>query len=155
MNTYHYFNERKEMMANLEERKIEAISRLKSLNLHPSVLKTFEDEDRIFYSEGTQLGGILYWLDNNPEWVEKVKEIEEEYNITCYHVIHNKTSFGELLSLLYVSEHEDEWDFDRADLEPGDLMRPIAYVLNLDIPEYSEFGSIGIREMAGGLIRTA
>ena len=77
---------------------------------------------------------------------------EEEYNAVVYHVIHSHTNFGELLSLLYVSEHEEEWEYDREDLEEGIA---VAYVENLTYWDCSEMGSIGIEPRNGGLARTA
>ena len=55
------------------------------------------------------------------------------------------------LALLYVSAEEEEWELDREDLE-GRV--PLAYVANLDAPDCSELGSIGIAPANGGLVRT-
>lgn len=127
--------------------KQEAIHRMKMLNLHGNVLREFEQEDRLNMSE---YGGFLYWLDSDQQAV--VDEFEAEWNALVYHVIHSYTSIGEMLTLLYVSNYPEEWEYDRLDLADG---YPLAYVKNLDDPYLSEIGSVGIECRIGGLIRTA
>jgi len=127
--------------------KQEALERMKMLKLHENVIREFEKEDLINLSEH---GGILYWLDDKQK--EYVARFEREHNAVVYHVIHNYTEFGELLAFLYVSSHEEEWEYDRDDLKDG---YALAYVENLDDPCFSEFGSIGIKPQFGGLCRTA
>ena len=80
-----------------------------------------------------------------------VKRFEEKYNAVVYHVIHNYTEFGELYSLLYVSQHENEWDYDKDDIRDNIAL---CYVVNKDEENFSEFGSIGIKPQFGGVIRT-
>lgn len=130
-----------------QEQKIEAIKRMKLLKLHENPIREFEEEGRLNLSEN---GGILYWLDEKQQ--EYVKEFETKYNALVYHVIHDFTEFGELLSFLYVSDSEDEWEYDLDDLKQG---YPYVYVKNLDDDMCSEFGSIGIKPRCGGIVRTA
>ena len=82
---------------------------------------------------------------------EFVKEFEEKYNAIVYHIIHNYTEFGELYSLLFVSQHKEEWDWDNEDIKNNIAM---VYVKNIDEDAFSEFGSIGIKSQFGGLVRT-
>ena len=100
----------------MEELKIkqkqEAIERMKMLKIYSQAIKEFEKENVINVSEH---GGILFWLDDEQQ--EMVKRFEEKYNAVVYHVIHNYTEFGELYSLLYVSQHETEWDYDKDDIK--------------------------------------
>ena len=58
---------------------------------------------------------------------------------------------GRMYSLLYVSKHTEEWESDRADIQKE---RVFVYVVNKDMPDFSEFGTIGIRPSFGGVIRT-
>jgi hypothetical protein len=127
--------------------KQEAIHRMKMLNLHGNVLREFEQEDRLNMSE---YGGFLYWLNSDQQAI--VDEFEAAWNALVYHVIHSYTSIGEMLTLLYVSNYPEEWEYDRLDLAEG---YPLAYVKNLDDPYLSEIGSVGIECRIGGLIRTA
>lgn len=128
------------------EQKLEAISRMKKLDIYTQAIKEFEKENVVNKSEH---GGILYWLDEKEQ--EMVKAFEEEHNALVYHLIHNYTEFGELYSLLYVSEHKEEWGYDNDDLKHNICL---AYVKNLDEDAFSEFGSIGIKSQYGGLVRT-
>lgn len=134
----------------MEELKIkqkqEALSRMRMLDIYYPAIKEFEKENVINVSEH---GGILFWL--NDEQQEMVKQFEEKYNAIVYHVIHNYTEFGELYSLLYVSQHEEEWDYDRDDIKHN---ISLSYVVNINEESFSEFGSIGIRPQFGGLVRT-
>lgn len=134
---------------------LEALERMKRINFLPEVVKDFEKNHRIYYSERTPLGGILYWLDNNPEWVELVKQIEEKYGILVYHITHEYTEFGELLDLMCVSSYEEGWSYEREDLDNknGNEFYSFCYALNLDYPEFSEFGTVVMREGSGGLVR--
>ena len=94
--------------------------------------------------------GANYWIEENQK--EIIKQFEEEYNALVYFVIRSYTEFGTLDSFLYISDHEEEWKSDYEDIIDGYVY---AYVYNYDVPEYSEIGSIAVRERFGGLIRTA
>ena len=135
------------MKVTIEEKKTEALERMKMLNLYPNIIREFEKDNILNLSEN---GGFLYWLDDQQK--ECVSEFETEHNALVYHVIHNYTEFGELLTFLYVSDSKDEWGYDRADLKDG---YACAYVKNLDEEAFSEFGSIAFRQQFGGLVRTA
>lgn len=127
------------------EQKQEAIARMKTLNLHPNAIKEFEQEGKLNLSEG----GILYWLSEQQKAV--VEKFEKEYDALVYHVIHNFTAFGELLTCLYVSASSEEWELDREDLKED---YAVAYVENLTDPFCSEIGGVGIKPKFGGVIRT-
>jgi len=134
-------------MENLKlEQKQEALNRMKKLDIYFQAIKEFEKENIINKSEH---GGMLYWLDEKEQ--EFVKEFEEKYNAVVYHIIHNYTEFGELYSLLFVSQHKEEWDWDNEDIKNNIAM---VYVKNIDEDAFSEFGSIGIKSQFGGLVRT-
>ena len=135
------------MNITVEIKKQEALRRMKQLKLHENCINEFEKDGVINKSEN---GGILYWLEDNEK--EIVKEFEKEYDSTVYHVIYNDTEFGELLTLFYVSDYEEEWEMDRDDLNEG---YACAYVKNVTYDELSEFGSICFRPRYGGLVRTA
>ena len=134
-------------MENLKiEQKLEAIKRMKKLDIYTQVIKEFEKDNVLNKSES---GGILFLLDENEK--KMVKEFEEKYNATVYHLIHNYTEYGELYSFLFVSQYKDDWDYDNEDLNNN---RSLVYVKNIDEDAFSEFGTIGIKSQFGGLIRT-
>ncbi len=129
------------------KQKQEAIERMKMLKLSDNIIREFEKEGIINMSEN---GGFLYWLDSDDQAI--VDEFQTEHNALVYHVIHSYTEFGELYALLYVSDDEDEWGYDKDDIKSGCAL---AYVKNVTDDWCSEFGSIGIRPQYGGLVRTA
>lgn len=137
------------MNVSKETKKTEAINRMKVLDLYKDYIKTFKDRDEIFMSEMT--GGV-YEFSANTELVNKVKEFEAEYNALVYHVIHTFTQFGELYNFLYVSDHQEEWEMDNADIAEG---YALAYVWNKTDEWCSEFGSIGVKGFLGGIIRVS
>lgn len=130
-----------------EAQKAEAIARMKMLKLHKNVLREFRDEDKVNLSENK---GILYWLDEKQR--SYVADFEARYGVLVYHIIHDYTEFGELLSFLYVSKYRSEWEYERRDLANGVAD---AYVKNVTDEECSEFGAIRFETRFGGLVRTA
>lgn len=130
-----------------EEKKKEAVARMKDWGIYAPIIKQFEKDDLV--SESVPPLGACYWL--NEEQLARVREFEERYDALVYHVIHSYTSIGEMESYLYVSDYPEEWEKDREDIAVG---RQLVYVVNKDMPDCSEFGSIGIMlTMAAGLRR--
>ena len=142
----------------------EAKRRLKALNVMDNVIKDV-DNGVVYYSERTCVSmppldpfGALFWLRNEPEWEKIVKKVEEDFGIFVYALTHEHTGFGECLTMLFVPEDTETWEMDYEDVtskgEDGSSI-VMAYVYNLSNPIFSEFGSVGIKEAGGGLIRTA
>lgn len=131
-----------------EEKKAEAIARMKAWGICGPIVKQFEDKDLV--AESVPPVGACFWLKG--EQLKRVREFENENNALVYHVIHSFTEFGEMESYLFVGDHPEEWEMDRADLKAG---QQFAYVLNHDMPDDSEFGSVGVAlTAAAGLKRT-
>lgn len=137
----------------------EAEARLRMLveaGMLQSVLADFREEGRLYVSERAvyfgEAVGVLYWADQYPEVMRAVERAEQELGCVVYHVTRERTWVGELLDLFCVSEHEEEWEMDREELSQG---CSLAYVVNLDDETCSEFGGIGFRAAAGGIVRTA
>ena len=137
------------MNVSMENKKAEAIKRMKALDLYKPYINLFEKDNKIFLSEMT--GGV-YEFDDDEELNAKVKAFEAEHDALVYHVIRTMTQFGELYNFLYVSDYEEEWEMDNADIADGYAM---AYVWNKTDEWCSEFGSIGVRGKFGGIVRTA
>lgn len=135
--------------------KTEATHRLQLLEklykMHPNVLKEFTSDETIYYSEriNKSFAGILYWLNNKQEYVKAVKEIEDRYNVYVYHCILSHTEFGDALDMLFVSSASEEWEQELEDLETG-YVESYCYVFDGDS---SEFGTIKIKNINGGLVR--
>lgn len=135
------------MNVSRENKKVEAINRMKGLELFAPCIKAFKDRNEVQLSEMT---GGLYEFSGNEELTAKVKEFEQEYNALVYHVIHTYTQFGELYNFLYVSDYEEEWEMDQDDIKDNYVM---CYVLNKDDDWCSEFGTIAVKQKFGGLVR--
>lgn len=126
---------------------------LLEMGLWDEVAQKFDEKGTICVSEGRRLVGICgvnYAIDWIPEYNAVKEKFEEEYDCFVYYSLLTQTSFGELLSLLFVPRCEENWENDRRELKEG---CPLAYVWNFE-EEYGEIGSIGIRMAIGGLVRT-
>lgn len=129
-----------------EAKKQEAIKRLKALGIISNAIGQFKSSDTVMVSE-PPMGG-LYWL--NDEEKEMVRQFEEENDALVYMVVRAFTNFGKMDALLFVSDYDEEWEIDNENIEDGIVM---SYVVNHDMPDCSEFGSIAVRPMFGGLVR--
>lgn len=131
-----------------QEKKAEAIRRMKKWGLFPEVIAQFERHDRV--NESTPPFGACFWV--RPQQLERIREFEQKHNGLVYHVIHSYTDIGEMESYLYVNDYPEEWDIDNADIADG---CQLAYVYNVSEPDLSELGSIGVKlSPAAGLQRT-
>lgn len=131
----------------MENKKVEALKRMKVLGLFGPCIKSFDKHNEVQLTEPT---GGLYEFSDDTELNAKIKEFEEQYNALVYHVIHTYTQFGELYSFLFVSDYEEEWEMDNEDIKDGYV---IAYVWNKTDDWMSEMGSIVVQERFGGLVR--
>ena len=134
----------------------EALQRMKKLNLLDDIIKQFKAHGTILKSENLRMQNssnripILYELSDQE--ADFVREWEEDSGNMVYHVIQNRMEFGLCYSFLYVSNDTEEWGYEQADLDEG---FPLVYVLNADIPDFSEYGTIGIKPLYGAVLRTA
>ena len=134
-------------MTSYEDKRVEAISRMKKIGLFNEVILLFEKSGEVLQSEPPF--GACYELSD--EQKERVRQFEEEHDALVYHIIHEFTNFGELENFLYVSNFPEEWKLDRVDIRDE---RVIAYVYNVD-GGFADMGSIGIElTSAAGLKRT-
>ncbi len=134
------------MKVSREEKKIEAIKRLKAMGVIPDAINQFKESDTVMVSENPY--GFLYWL--NDEQKKLVSDFESEHNGLVYLVNLCNTEFGKLLSLFYVSDYKEEWEMDNEDIAEGYAM---VYCINLDWPDGSEFGTIAFKSINGGVKR--
>ena len=71
------------MNVSRENKKVEAIKRMKTLNIYSEAIRQFKDEDIVMVSE-PPFGG-LYWL--NDEEKRMVADFEAEHNALVYMVV--------------------------------------------------------------------
>ena len=130
-----------------EEKKEEAIRRMKKLRIWSQAISEFKKHDVILVTEPPV--GAVYTLE--PELQEEVKKFEEEHNAVVYIVVRAFTNFGKMDSMLFVSDYPEEWELDNEDIGDGIVL---TYTVNWDNPDCSEMGSICVRPtVAGGLER--
>ena len=144
-----------EKPATPEEMKEEAVRRMKVMGILDQTIDQFKAGLKS-YSERTPLGGILYWIDNNPEWAEMVAKFERDNDVLVYHATHEVMSFYgdrmEFLSCLYVGKNKSEWEYEFC--KDGENEFYIGgYCFNLTYPDCTEFGSSAFRNVSGGLVR--
>lgn len=136
------------MLVSIEEKKREAVARMKQLGIFDQTIKQFEDDAYISRSEPPF--GAYYWVEGDE--LEEIRRFETEYNALVYTVIRTYFKDGTIMdSYLYVSDHPEEWEDDREDIE---YKEPFVYVVNHKDPDFSEFGKIRVKlSIADGLIR--
>ena len=132
------------------EQKIEkSIELLKQLNIYKPYINGFKNNptNNVCYFEF--YGG--YWVYQHKDVLDKMLEIEKEYNCKVYAITHEMTGFGECYSFMIVTDYKREWK----DLlvKDDNTYYAFAYVLNKDCEWCSEFGTIGVKCFGGGLKR--
>ena len=137
------------MQTTKEQRKEQAVKFLNMLDIYKPYIKGFTENDRVCLFEG--YGG--FWVEQEPEIYEKMKQIEEKYDCTVYAITHEYLEFGECYDFLIVTNYKEEWN----DLVYKGMRDFVAfsYVWNKDDDTCSEFGSIGVRSFGGGIMRVA
>lgn len=128
-----------------QEIKNECLTRMEILNLSYKCKQAFKG-GKVWLSENI---GALYELnEKEQEIVDNFEKENKGYKV--YHLIHNITDFGELYNIFYVGTDKEEWEQDKQDLREN---YAFVYVYNNTDNWCSEFGTIGIRQNIGGLIR--
>lgn len=141
------------MLANQQTRKEQrelAIQLLKKLDIYKPYIKGFKDDDLICFFEN--YGG--YWTFQEPKIQNKIQELEEK-GVMVYAVTHEFTEFGELYDFLIIPSNKEDWD-DLVTLS-DDIHKfyAFAYVWNVDDDCCSEYGTITVKSLYGGLKQIA
>lgn len=137
------------MKISIEEKKAEAISRMKMLGIFPETIRQFEEDGKVSISEPPF--GMFDWAGDKD--LELIRRFEEEHDALVYVVIRSYTTIGKMDSYLFVGDYQEEWEGDREAIRhPGDGV--FAYVYNHGAPVCSELGDIGVAvTSAAGLKR--
>ena len=142
---------REEAMIPVEEKKTEAIRRMKKLNYFSQSINAFRRSGYVMINEPPF--GAHYYTHDDVNLQKKIKEFEEENNALVYAVVRAFTTLGQMDSLLFVEDYREEWEYFDEDVKYGTVM---SCTINWDDDRCSEFGSIGFKNtIAGGLQRTA
>ena len=120
---------------------------MNKLNIYKPYIHGFETDNKVCFFEN--FGG--FWAYQEPELMDKIKEIEKTYNVLVYAVTHEYLEFGECYDFLYIPDYKNEWKY--ALIPQKDIFYSYAYVWNKTDDFCSEFGTIGIRSFGGGIKR--
>ena len=132
-----------------EEKKIKGIELLNKLGIYKPYIKGFEKNNDVCYFEN--FAG--FWAYQEPELIDKIKEIEKKYDCIVYAITHEYTEFGELYDFLLVTDYKREWN--NLVYSQGNTFYTFAYVWNKDDNWCSELGTIGVQSFGGGIKRIA
>ncbi len=123
--------------------KEEALRRMRLLDMWENVVNDFDSNGTVYMSE---TAGIVYDLNNDAK--KAVKKVTDD-GMLAYAVIRQNTTFGEVYTVLYVSTRTDEWIYE-IPTNKGWLM---SYVYNASCDDMSEYGSVQVKQVSGGLVR--
>lgn len=135
-----------ERKISMEEQKKEAIVRMDLLGINSRSVEVYDNCDIIpFFITGTEetLLGVSHYEH------ELICTFEEDCNALVYCIVYCESPFGKMVSLLFVSDELGEWAMDRNGIKNGHVM---AWVENLNHPQYSEFGMIAVRTTKEGAL---
>lgn len=127
---------------------------LREMGLWGEVIRIWNDSQTVCVSEAQRVMEVCdvnFTFNEMPEMKHIKEKFEADYGYTVYYGIYSETSCCKMLTLLFVSSYEKEWEDDQTDLKE---VYSIAYVWNM-YDELGEIGSVGIKMATGGLVRVA
>ncbi len=116
------------------------------------VVKMYENDELCVSEANSVFGevcGVIIPVKNKPKYKGVMEDGELSLYGTPYFAIAQNTSFGLMLSVLYISSDESQWPCEREYLSEK---APYAYVYNFD-EDFGEIGSIYYDMFNGGPIR--
>lgn len=119
----------------------EVMLRMKKFDLWKPVIDRYKKDKGLFMSMG---GGMLYDLNDRAK--EAAQKVIDEYGYIPYHIIYNELDGMPMYSVLYVSNHPEEWVYERP--QDGGYLTAAVDGFNF------EFGEIKVESANGGLVRT-
>lgn len=137
------------MNTTIEQRKEKATELMTKLGIYKPYIKGFKEQNQVCFYENY----AGFWAYQENELEDKIKEIESKHNCTVYAITHEYTEFGELYDFLIVTDYVEEWE--NLVCTEGNTHYAFAYVWNKDDDWCSEFGTIGVKSLGGGIKRVA
>lgn len=124
-----------------------AVDMMRLLKVSDVCIDELTNNNKIYVSDFTGMHPV-----SHKELMKKISDIESEYDIFVYHVIHSITRFGELYSFLYINNCYSDFnkEFNHEMLDHSIVK---AYVWNRSDEICSEFGLVKVAEKNGALIR--
>ena len=127
-----------------DRQKAEALNRMRLMGLREDAIQDFDLHNDIHLSAED---GTLEQLTQDD--LRMIKQFEKEYNAVAYLVVRTLFGIAVLDSIIYVSQHEDEWEEEVENLKDGYIM---TYTVNYLNPDCSEFGDIAFSTSPSGEI---
>jgi hypothetical protein len=127
-----------------------AIQCLEKLNIYSPYIRKFKSKSGVpcFFEN---FGG--FYVDQEPDIWNKVKEIEKDYKVLVYVITHEFSELGETWSMLCVSQNPDSIDDYLSQSDRTGYFYAYSYVWNKSYEYCSEFGDIVVRSFGGGIKR--
>ena len=135
-------------MNNTQQKDI-ATKCLEKLDIYKPYIKKFKSTGMPCFYENY----AGFWVDQEPEVYNKMKEVEEEYKVLVYALTHEITDYGETWSMLCVPQDTDGVDDLILPTSRPDTFYTFSYVWNKSNPIFSELGDIVVRTLGGGIKR--
>lgn len=123
-----------------KEQIAESKKRIELLGLEPRF------SDKLYMSDRYYIREVK---DGEMDLIRAINNFEKNYNAYVYHIIYTKSNFGNLYSMLYVSNNTEEWKADRKDLQNKECY---TYVYNKSDEVCSEIGLIGVEKADTNLL---
>lgn len=127
--------------------KAEAVKYMDILKLDKRCIQAFKAKKQSVWMSSGPFGG-LYEADEKLK--NMIKDVETEHDIIVYHVVDGFVMGMHCYSMLCVCKYPEEYEMNEEDLKDG---YAFSYVLNVDAPDCSEFGTICVKPTFGGLRR--
>ena len=127
--------------------KAEAVKYMDILKLDKRCIQAFKAKKQSVWMSSGPFGG-LYEADDKLK--NMIKDVETEHDIIVFHVVENMVMGMHCYSMLCVCKYPEEYEMNEEDLKDG---YAFSYVLNVDAPDCSEFGTICVKPTFGGLRR--
>lgn len=127
--------------------KAEAVKYMDILKLDKRCIQAFKAKKQSVWMSSGPFGG-LYEADEKLK--NMIKDVETEHDIIVYHVVDGFVMSMHCYSMLCVCKYPEEYEINEEDLKDG---YAFSYVLNVDAPDCSEFGTICVKPTFGGLRR--
>jgi hypothetical protein len=93
-----------------------------------------------------------FYVDQEPEIYNKMKEVEEEYGCLVYALTHEITDLGETWSLLCVPKSAESIEDVIGSFNQREFYA-FSYTWNKSNPIFSEFGDVVVMSRFGGIKR--
>jgi hypothetical protein len=126
-----------------------AVECLQKLDIYKPYIRRFEVAGIPCFFEG--FGG--FYVDQEEELWNKIKEVEEEYGCLVYAITHEYFEFGRCWSMLCISKDTKEVRDCLLAATSANTFYAFAYVWNQTDDLLSEFGDIAVQSFGGGIRR--